>query len=395
MTENRDIWMIGRVDQFRILAAHLTQKNRLARWDSFWRTDGTGWPNPAARRLDPVISSIPGRHVMPDILGKAARTLRLPGHNLWSDLPLSWLAKYHMPGPIRLLHGQGNYSLPAMRKARDQGIVCISDVTGQLAPIRQKQLAPEYCRHGRTWREISGFLAQRRTAEARFADAVFAPSETVACGLAECGIAERHIHIIPFDAPRASHLLTQPRRTDGGENGIKLLYVGDIAIAKGIRPLLAAFSMLRHQVGISVTLTLIGPARDCARPYLAALPDGCDWQGKRPAKHVMDALHNADIFVFPSFSEGSSLAVIEAMAANLAVIATPNAGSPIRDGHDGVLTPAGDVTALHTALMCLIHHPALRQNLGAQARATIRHLTAEGYGTRVEAAYERVLSRHG
>ena len=46
LVRDAPVWMIGRNDQLRILAAHLAHHNRLVRWDSFWRHDGIGFLTP-------------------------------------------------------------------------------------------------------------------------------------------------------------------------------------------------------------------------------------------------------------------------------------------------------------------------------------------------------------
>ncbi len=409
----RDVWMIGRVDQFALLAAHLAGQGRLARWDSFWRHSAptkkqhnTRQPRTLnavlerpSRRVDACLANIPGRHILPDLLEKPARSLRLPAYNLASDLPLSWLAARHMPPGVRLLHGQGNYSLPAMRKAHKHNIMTISDVTGQLAPIRARQLTAEYQAHGQKWREISGFLAHRRVAEAHSASAVFAPSEALAEGLIECGIAENRIHIIPFDAPLARQCLLWQRPASphpaSAAHPLRLLYIGELSLAKGLSALIKAFKTLRLNYGSALTLTLIGKGRNCAASLLANLPDGVTWHGAIPSTDIPAALKSADIFVFPSLSEGSSLAVQEAMAAALPVITTHEAGSAVNDGHNGIIIPPRDATALSTALQSLIEDPALRDKLGASACTTIARQLAEGYGNRVCTAYDKVLRDHG
>ena len=389
---NAPVWMIGRNDQFRILAAHLAHHNRLIRWDSFWRHDGNGLITPPARRIDPALASIPGRHLLPDLLGKAAKKLRLPAHNLYSDLPLSWLARAHMPD-ARILHGQGNYSLPAMRAAREHGMVIISDVTGQLAPIRHRQLSDEYRHHGLRYREISNFLARRRIAEARFADGVFAPSDAVAAGLEECGIDPARIHLVPFASSLCVQLLNG-KRPARKHSIIRLLYVGNIAIAKGIRILIEAFRTLRTRLGPTITLDLIGPAQSCALAYLAKLPQGCVWHGPLPQTELSRHLAAADVFVFPSLSEGSSLALLEAMAAGCAVITTPDAGSPIKHDQTGILIPPRNSEALADAIHDLQANPAKHKSLGKVARQLIATDITQGYGKRVEAAYDRVFAHH-
>lgn len=78
----------------------------------------------------------------------------------------------------------------------------------------------------------------------------------------------------------------------------------------------------------------------------------------------------ADIFVQPSLSEGLPLAVLEAMAFGLPVVATRVGGVPeaVVDGDTGYLVPAGDPEALGTALARLIESPDRGRSMGAAGR---------------------------
>ncbi len=387
------VWMVSRIDQSAILAAHLARQNRLVRWDSFWRHDGQGYRAPPSRKTDPILARIPGRHLLPDILARAARKLHLPAHNLYSDIPLSLLAALTIP-KADIFHGQGNYSLPAMRRAKACGMVTIADITGQLAETRHQQLAEEYFSHGLTYREISDFLARRRTAEAHFADAVLAPSDAVANGLQNSGIAPEKIFLVPFISPLCASLPNRPRPSRP-ETVIHILYVGNLSLAKGIAHLLTAWTLLRVKYRLRISLTLTGRAQPCAKSLLANLPDGCEWLGPVPQEKVADLMLASDIFVFPSLSEGSSLAVMEAMAAGCSVVTTFEAGSPVVNHISGLIIPPRDARAINTAISALLENPAMRQNLSQAARDQITRDLQTGYGNRVDTAYEAVLSHHG
>ena len=85
---------------------------------------------------------------------------------------------------------------------------------------------------------------------------------------------------------------------------------------------------------------------------------------------IPDLLAALDIFVLPSHSEGVSLALLEAMAAGLPVIATAVGGLPevVTDGVNGLLIPPQDPEALAQALARLLDDPALAKKLGENAR---------------------------
>jgi len=88
---------------------------------------------------------------------------------------------------------------------------------------------------------------------------------------------------------------------------------------------------------------------------------------------VQALLAGLDLFVLSSVSEGYSLALLEAGAAALPVIATDVGGNReiIRDGRTGRLVKASDVAALSEVMLDLLHHPAHALALGLAARAWV------------------------
>ena len=102
-------------------------------------------------------------------------------------------------------------------------------------------------------------------------------------------------------------------------------------------------------------------------------------------------LAELDIFVLPSKSEGCPLALLEAMAAGRACIASniPGCQDVITSGVDGLLVSPGDPDALSQALKQLAGAPDARQQLGAAARRRIEtHYSTE----REVADYERLYA---
>lgn len=86
-------------------------------------------------------------------------------------------------------------------------------------------------------------------------------------------------------------------------------------------------------------------------------------------------IHRAmDVFVLPSLWEGLPIALLEAMASGLPVVATPVGGIPdvVRDGTNGLLVPPADPVALAEALRRLRRDPSLGAELGRAGRETVR-----------------------
>jgi len=106
-------------------------------------------------------------------------------------------------------------------------------------------------------------------------------------------------------------------------------------------------------------------------------------------------LARADIFVLPSYAEGNSNAILEAMRAGLPVVATRVGGALIQVGREGerFLVPPGDCRALADRLLEMIESETLRLRIGLAMRTRIENLFAiDRIATVYEEAYELILS---
>jgi len=111
---------------------------------------------------------------------------------------------------------------------------------------------------------------------------------------------------------------------------------------------------------------------------------------------VAAELATADLFVLPSYAEGNSNAILEAMSCGLPIVATRVGGATIQLGTQGerFLVPAGDRQALANALLELIEDATLRLRLGAEMRARIeKFFSIERIAETYEQAYELILSK--
>jgi len=84
-------------------------------------------------------------------------------------------------------------------------------------------------------------------------------------------------------------------------------------------------------------------------------------------------LDQFDIFVLPSLSEGLSSSILAAMASSLPVVATEVGGIPelVQHGHNGLLVPPGNATALAAAIQELIDNPEKAAVMGRSGRALL------------------------
>lgn len=104
-------------------------------------------------------------------------------------------------------------------------------------------------------------------------------------------------------------------------------------------------------------------------------------------------LAGADLFVLPSAAENCPLALLQAMASGLPVVASRVGGIPeiVRDGTDGLLVPPGDPAALAAALKTLVADAGLRERMGNAARErAVEHYSLERCADGLLATYHRV-----
>jgi glycosyltransferase involved in cell wall biosynthesis len=109
-----------------------------------------------------------------------------------------------------------------------------------------------------------------------------------------------------------------------------------------------------------------------------------------------EVLAASDVIACTSYSESLGMVVIEAMSMGRAVVST-SAGGPsetVIDGKTGFLVEPGDPAAFAEATLKLLNDPALRVQLGTQARAhVIEHLSVRTYADQMERIIQDMVKR--
>jgi glycosyltransferase involved in cell wall biosynthesis len=150
--------------------------------------------------------------------------------------------------------------------------------------------------------------------------------------------------------------------------------VGRLNWAKDQASLIRAFRIVRQRRADAV-LVLIGDGelrdtlRACAFDEGVA---GCvHFLGDRD--DVRDLLQGLDLFVLPSVTEGYSMALLEACATGLPIVATDVGGNAeiVRDGTTGRIVPPCDAPALAGAILDLLHESHGASTFGRAARAWV------------------------
>ncbi|RZK75718.1 MAG: glycosyltransferase, partial [Methylobacterium sp.] len=167
--------------------------------------------------------------------------------------------------------------------------------------------------------------------------------------------------------------------------------------AKGVLDFINALAILREQgTPFAATISGIGPDVDPAQALatdLAFAPRDIAFTGYAEYGHVPDLYRRADVFVSPTYAEGFSNTILEAMAAGLAVVSCHAVGVSdcLRDGENGLMVDPGDVQALAAALTRVVTDAELRRGLATAGLEECRRVYSwSAVGRQIMEVYGRV-----
>jgi L-malate glycosyltransferase len=216
------------------------------------------------------------------------------------------------------------------------------------------------------------------------ADAVVAVSHAVADGV---GAASAQVIYpgVEVDAPHGSRLRV-PFVIGTAGRLVELKGYG--CLIEAMRPLMAEVSELQLEIAGD------GPERAALERQAAdlGLADRVRFLGWKP--DIRSVMRNWDLYVQPSIEEGFGLAVLEAMATGLPVVATAVGGLMELVEHEstGWLVPPGDTQALERTLLNAMRGCEWLNEIGAAGRArAVHHFSADRMAAQIAAVYDRLL----
>ena len=168
---------------------------------------------------------------------------------------------------------------------------------------------------------------------------------------------------------------------------LRVLCVSRLIERKGIRYLIEAIAKLNAE------LTIVGEGRrEAALKSLTrelGVENRVTFAGYVPHDAVHGYYEAADVFVLPSFNEGMSNTVLEALAAGLPIVTTDTGGTAELLEDNGHVVPAGDASAIATAVRSY-RNPEKRRVHGRRSRTIAEAMSWEDVAAQYRTLYDRL-----
>lgn len=248
-----------------------------------------------------------------------------------------------------------------------------------------------YSEHGRTFPDSRKVMLLDRL-YSPLTKYVVAVSENLADYMAkEVGIPTRKILVI-INGINIERFSDAAREEDCGP--IRIGIIARLAPVKDIATLMRAMvEVLRCHPEVVLAIIGDGPERMALEALVVELGIGTSVEFHGFRRDIPAVLREIDVFTLSSLSEGTSITLLEAMAAGKPVVVTNVGGNPaiVKDGENGFLVPPANPAKMAEALVALIENSELRQ----QMKTANMSLVAQHYGVRTMTEQYQLLYREG
>ena len=212
--------------------------------------------------------------------------------------------------------------------------------------------------------------------------------------LKDLGIPENKIVYLPNSIDTS---LFKPKK---GKEENMLLFVGRISASKGLHILVESLQYLKE----NVHLVIIGPP-DWDINYhqnILKMIEKENRKGKHEIRYLgaleqtelVEWYQRASLFILPSFAEGLPVTILEALACETPVIATPVGGIPeiIQNYKTGILVPRNDCKKLAKAIQYLLENRDARSRMGQEGRKhVVKSYSLKSACKKLCAIYEQLI----
>ncbi len=215
--------------------------------------------------------------------------------------------------------------------------------------------------------------------EIELADYLLVPSGFVKDSLRDLGIPKNRIIYLPHGVDIEMFTPSYKEYIPG--KTLKFLFVGRVEAAKGIYYILEAFKQLQD---LNIELIVVGDIMN-QREKLEAYTSNVRFLGLKRRDEMPEYYKEADVFILSSLWEGSSLSMLEALAAGLPVIASKYSCAPeiIKEYVDGFVIEPRNVEQIKEKIRWYCKHAEEIPEMSRNARKTAEKYTWIKYGENI------------
>ena len=298
---------------------------------------------------------------------------RIISRNDWFQKQVMWLLETITPEfnnpPIIFAYSYAALELFRYAKNREWRIIL-----GQIDPgyLHDKIVIDEHSKYPdyqSNWQAAPPEYWTNWQEECSLADRIVVNSPWSSQALQQAGIPASKIAIIPlvYTPPETSRdFVRSYPSVFSRERPLRVLFLGKVSLAKGIAPLLEAAKLLHNQ---PIEFWLVG-SQSIAKPQENKGRNRIHWISSVPRSATGKYYQEADVFIFPTLSDGFGLTQLEAQAWKLPIIASRFCGEVVYDGVNGLILPEVTGVAIALALEFCLNNPQSLQNFSSAATHT-------------------------
>lgn len=307
-----------------------------------------------------------------------------------------WASRQLAAKDCEIFIGTASSDLFSLQVARAKGATLLHDCPGmhpsvgsQLLAQAAEQAKINFKPRRRPWPPHNA-MQSRILREFDVADVLLTYSEFHRAGFEKMGFPPDRLHTIPLGVDTVFWSPSKLRDHRGFETPLKLLFVGQITLSKGVPFLLDAVAQCRK----AVQLTMVG-AYDSGTDRLLdrSFADNVTLLPHQPQATLRQIYQSHDVLIMPSISDPFPRVVLEAMATGLPVISTDHVGTPVPETNWRVRAMSSQ--CLVQRIMQYVDDRTMIRRHGSQAREFSMRFSTRAFRQNLQSLLLRILATRG
>jgi glycosyltransferase involved in cell wall biosynthesis len=253
-------------------------------------------------------------------------------------------------------------------------------VLGQIDPgiCEEKIVQAEVAKHpdlAPHWQPVPSAYWETWQQECQLADRILVNSAWSKQLLAQAGVEPAKLEIVPlvYEPPQTQSFTRTYPTAFSQARPLRILFLGQVNLRKGVAAVLEAITLLK---GEPIEFWMVGPQQIMVPPEFVDHPQ-VRWIGSVARSQVQDYYQRADVFLFPTLSDGFGLTQLEAQAWKLPLIVSRFCGQVVEESTGIVLSQITPEAIAQSLLLCMQAPQKLKSfsdSIGLDSRFVVSNL---------------------